>query len=40
MLGGLFTLAYRKRRDLIGNIIGHLLADFVLNVVLPVVGRD
>lgn len=38
VLGGLFTFFYMKFRDLVANITGHFLADFVLNVVLPLVS--
>jgi uncharacterized protein len=38
VLGGLMTLFYLKFRDLIANIIGHSLADLVLNVGLPLVS--
>jgi CAAX protease family protein len=34
VLGGVATLFYLKFRDLIANMIGHGLADFVLNVIL------
>jgi hypothetical protein len=40
ILGGLFTIFYLKFRDLIANIIGHFLADFVLNVILPLLTGD
>jgi uncharacterized protein len=35
VLGGIFTALYMKYRDLLANITGHFLADFVLNVLLP-----
>jgi uncharacterized protein len=38
VLGAIFTIFYLRYRDLIGNITGHFLADFVLNVALPLVG--
>jgi uncharacterized protein len=37
-LGGIFTVFYMKLRDLLANITGHFLGDFVLNVVLPLVS--
>jgi membrane protease YdiL (CAAX protease family) len=40
VLGGLFTIAYLKRRDLVTNITGHFLVDLVLNVGLPLLGGD
>jgi membrane protease YdiL (CAAX protease family) len=40
VLGGLFTVFYMKFRDLLANITGHFLADFVLNVLLPLVSGD
>jgi hypothetical protein len=33
-----FTAFYMKYRDLVANIVGHFLADFVLNVILPLVS--
>jgi membrane protease YdiL (CAAX protease family) len=38
VLGGLFTAFYMRYRDLLANITAHFLEDFVLNVVLPLVG--
>jgi uncharacterized protein len=38
VVGGILTLAYMKFRDLVANITAHFLADFVLNVVLPLVS--
>jgi len=38
VLGAVFTLFYVKFRDLLANITAHFLADFVLNVVLPLVS--
>jgi membrane protease YdiL (CAAX protease family) len=38
VLGGLLTIFYLKFRDLIANIIGHFLEDFVLNVILPLLS--
>jgi uncharacterized protein len=38
VLGGIATLFYLKFRDVIANIIGHSLADLVLNVGLPLVS--
>jgi membrane protease YdiL (CAAX protease family) len=38
ILGGVLTIFYLKFRDLIANIIGHFLEDFVLNVILPLVS--
>jgi uncharacterized protein len=38
VLGGILTAAYMKFRDLLANITGHFLGDFVLNVVLPLVS--
>jgi len=40
VLGGVFTLFYMKFRDLLANITGHFLADFVLNVIMPLVGGE
>jgi uncharacterized protein len=37
VLGGVFTIAYVRFRDLIANITAHFLGDFTLNVVLPLV---
>ena len=37
-LGGILTLFYLWRRDLVANIIGHFLADFIANVVPRLVG--
>jgi uncharacterized protein len=38
VLGGVFTVFYMKFRDLLANITAHFLADFVLNVMLPLVS--
>jgi membrane protease YdiL (CAAX protease family) len=38
VLGGMFTVYYMRFRDLIANITGHFLADFVLNVGLPLLA--
>jgi membrane protease YdiL (CAAX protease family) len=38
VLGGIFTAFYMKFRDLLANITAHFLADFVLNVILPLVS--
>jgi uncharacterized protein len=38
VLGGILTAFYMKFRDLPANITAHFLGDFVLNVVLPLVG--
>jgi uncharacterized protein len=38
VLGGILTVAYMRFRDLLANITAHFLADFVLNVVLPLVS--
>ena len=38
VLGGLFTVFYLKYRDLLANMTGHFLADFVLNVIMPLVS--
>jgi membrane protease YdiL (CAAX protease family) len=35
VLGGILTAFYMKFRDLLANMTGHFLADFVLNVLLP-----
>jgi len=37
VLGGIFTAFYVKFRDLLANITAHFLADFILNVILPLV---
>jgi CAAX protease family protein len=37
VLGGIFTAFYVKFRDLLANITAHFLADFFLNVILPLV---
>jgi membrane protease YdiL (CAAX protease family) len=37
-LGGVLTLFYLWRRDLVANIIGHFLVDFIANVVPRLVG--
>jgi membrane protease YdiL (CAAX protease family) len=38
VLGGIFTAFYVRYRDLLANITAHFLGDFVLNVVLPLLG--
>jgi uncharacterized protein len=38
VLGAIFTVFYLKYRDLLANITAHFLADFVLNVILPLVS--
>jgi uncharacterized protein len=38
VLGGILTATYMKYRDLVANVTAHFLADFVLNVVLPLVS--
>lgn len=38
ILGGILTVFYMKFRDLLANITAHFLADFVLNVILPLVS--
>jgi len=38
ILGGLFTAFLLKYHDLLANIVAHFLADFVLNVGLPLVS--
>jgi membrane protease YdiL (CAAX protease family) len=38
VLGGLFTLLYLWKRDLLATITGHFLVDFVPNVLLPLLG--
>jgi uncharacterized protein len=38
VLGGILTAFFMKYRDLLANITAHFLADFVLNVVLPIVS--
>lgn len=35
VVGAVFTVFYLKFRDLVANISGHFLTDFVLNVILP-----
>jgi membrane protease YdiL (CAAX protease family) len=40
VLGGLLTIVYLRRRDLVTNMTAHASADFVLNVVLPLLGGD
>jgi hypothetical protein len=35
---GIFTAFYVRFRDLLANITAHFLGDFVLNVVLPLLG--
>jgi uncharacterized protein len=39
ILGGITTVFYMKLRDLVANITGHFLGDFVLNVLLPLVSH-
>jgi membrane protease YdiL (CAAX protease family) len=39
VLGAIFTFYYLMRRDLVANITAHFLADFALNVVLPLVSE-
>ena len=34
-LGGILAGFYLWRRDLVANMIGHFLVDFIPNVVLP-----
>jgi uncharacterized protein len=36
VLGSILTYFYMKRRDLVANMTGHFLADFVINIVLPI----
>jgi membrane protease YdiL (CAAX protease family) len=38
VLGAILTVFYMKFRDLLANVTAHFLADFVLNVVLPLVS--
>jgi membrane protease YdiL (CAAX protease family) len=38
VVGGILTVFYMKYRDLLANITAHFFADFVLNVVLPLVS--
>ena len=38
VLGGLFTLFYLWKRDLLATITGHFLVDFVPNVLFPLLG--
>ena len=38
VLGGIFTLFYLWKRDLLATITGHFLVDFVPNVLLPLLG--
>jgi membrane protease YdiL (CAAX protease family) len=38
VLGGMFTLFYVWKRDLLAAITGHFLVDFVPNVLLPLLG--
>ncbi len=38
VLGGVFTLFYLWKRDLLATITGHFLVDFVPNVLLPLLG--
>src|SRR4051794_1994692 len=38
VLGGILTLAYMWKRNLIANMGGHFLIDFVPNVLLPALG--
>jgi len=36
--GAVLTAFYLWKRDLVANIFGHFLVDFVPNVVLPLLG--
>lgn len=38
VIGALFTAFYLWKRDLLANIVGHFLVDFIPNVVLPLLG--
>lgn len=38
VLGGVLTAFYQWRRDLVANMFGHFLVDFVANVLPPVFG--
>jgi membrane protease YdiL (CAAX protease family) len=38
VLGGILTAFYVRFRDLVANITAHFTADFVLNVILPLVS--
>lgn len=38
VIGALFTAFYLWKRDLLANITGHFLVDFVPNVLLPLLG--
>ncbi|MBS0388586.1 MAG: CPBP family intramembrane metalloprotease [Proteobacteria bacterium] len=38
VLGGIMTIFYMRYRDLVANIVGHSVADLVLNVGLPLAG--
>jgi membrane protease YdiL (CAAX protease family) len=41
IIGAVFTAFYLWKRNLIANMFGHFLVDFVPNVVLPlIVGED
>jgi uncharacterized protein len=39
VIGGIFTVFYMRFRDLVANITGHFLEDFILNVALPLLER-
>jgi uncharacterized protein len=39
VLGGILTLYYLKRRDLLANMTAHFLVDFVFNVGMPLLSR-
>lgn len=38
VIGALFTAFYLWKRDLLANIVGHFLVDFVPNVLFPLLG--
>jgi uncharacterized protein len=38
VLGGVLTAFYQWRRDLVSNMFGHFLVDFIANVLPAVVG--
>lgn len=40
VIGGLLTLYYVWKRDLLAAIIAHFLVDFIPNVLLPLLGAD
>ena len=40
VLGGIFTLFYLWKRDLLATITGHFLVDFVPNLLLPLLGAS